>query len=621
MVFALSLILLQTSASAQGQFNLLLQGNTTITQGSYYSIPVAATNLSFVVYAAVSDTPIYTMIMNSSQYSDFQNTLDINDSIVVNYTNFTIELMLQNKTRYMVLYSPNSEANVSYYVNATSNFSHANSTTFAGAFFELPPYSSKGFRIHSESEGSPFNMTLYGISDEPVLYSVYDTSTGKVVFNTTTPQTVTNLNASAANDTSGYNLRLQPGNYTLNITNPSARNAIVYYAYGMFPDYIDPFLENSRQLSQGLAPTGIASFGLTYRNGKPVPYHIATEQVIGYANITSMEVNNPTNATTANETGFSNGLSAQLNEILVVVDKNGQKFVYWPQDVAYMTTNTSTSGIIQMEDNILNMSGDCSVLSNKSVYAPSGGYVSPLSIPNHCSQYYYGIYNRSTTAFDYTLPLNLYLIMNVSAIPNTGTLVSMGVRINDTGTIWFDNVTLLDPNVSGAYLYVSGNEYTPSGAANLNSAYYDSEFIFGGPGNGTSANFTNASAQLQMYYYDNTTDTLETFPSTYTFGADTAEASYNLHVSYKDGYAVLSHGNATFNNLYQSPPESFFVKHNETTPTAQVRQISSTPQYNMGFIDTAFGIMFLLVLLVWRHIRRIHARKHGLVRSPASKRK
>ena len=131
MVFALSLILLQTSASAQGQFNLFLQGNTTITQGSYYSIPVAATNLSFVVYAAVSDTPIYTMIMNSSQYSDFQNTLDINDSIVVNYTNFTIELMLQNKTRYMVLYSPNSSrtemalgwfsALASYHIDITQN--------------------------------------------------------------------------------------------------------------------------------------------------------------------------------------------------------------------------------------------------------------------------------------------------------------------------------------------------------------------------------------------------------------------------------------------------------------------------------------------------------------------
>ena len=617
LVSALLFATLQAAAPAQQLFNLSLQGNVTIAAGTYYSIPVAPTNLSFVVYSVSSDVPVYTLVMNGSEYSAFKTAPNANDSLIVNYANSTIEAMLQNRTRYIVIYSPYSEANASYSISATSNFSHTNATTYAGAYVHINPHGTGSYPLHIETKGSPFNLTLLGISDNPVYYSIYDNTTGQTVFNTTYPSTVTNLNTSGANATYGYDLRLQPGSYMLNITNAGGGNATVYYTYKIHPDYVDPFLLNGFDLSEGFAPIGIASFGLLYRNGVPVPYNISATQIVGYANITSLEVNNPTNATTANITGFSNGLSMQLNDVLVVTDKNGDRFVYWPQDVAFMTTNSSTSGMIQMEDNILNMSGDCAILSNSSVYSTSGGYVSELPVSGQCSQFYYGIYNRSTAEFNYTLPLRLYLVMNVSVLPGTGTMVSMGVRYGNNSTVWFDNVTLLDPNVSDAHFYVSGNQYTPAGASSPGGTYYDSELVFGGPGNGALANFTSANAELQMYYFNSTTHELDTFPSAYTFGADTAEAAANLSVNYSNGYAVLSLGTPRFDNLYMSPPKSVYVKNGESVPsppsqTAEVQNAS----YLIGSLQLSFGIVFLLVLLAWHHIRLTHARKHRLIRSP-----
>ena len=620
---ALLLALLQATAPAQQPFNLVLQGNVTITAGAYYSIPVVPTNLSFVVYSVSSDVPVYTLVMNGSEYSAFKALPSANDSQIVNYANSTIEAMLQNETRYIVIFSPNSEANASYYINATSNFSHSNATTFVGAYVRINPYGMASYPLHVETEGSPFNLTLLGISDNPVYYSIYDNTTGQIVFNTTPPSTITNLNTSGANITYGYSLRLQPGSYTLNITNAGAGNATVYYTYRIHPDYVDPFLLNGFDLSEGFAPIGIASFGLLYRNGVPVPYNVSTTQIVGYSNITSLEVDNPTNSTTANITGFSSGLSMQLNDVLVVTDKNGDRFVYWPQDVAFIVTNSSTTGAIQMEDNILNMSGDCAVLSNSSVYSTSGGYVSELPISGQCSQFYYGVYNKSAAEFNYTLPLRLYLVMNASVLPGTGTEVGMGVGYGNNSTVWFDNVTLLDPNVSDAYFYVSGNQYTPAGASSPGGTYYDSELVFGGPGNGAIANFTSANAMLQMYYLNSTTHGLDTFPSAYTFGADTSETSANLSVDYRDGYAVLSLGTPRFNNLYMSPPESFYLKNGESVPSPLLQSAASVQNasYLIGSLQLTFGIVFLLALLVWHHVRLTHARKHGLIRSPISAKK
>ena len=47
------------------------------------------------------------------------------------------------------------------------------------------------------------------------------------------------------------------------------------------------------------------------------------------------------------------------------------------------------------------------------------------------------------------------------------------------------------------------------------------------------------NADLALFYWD---QTLEAFPSLYTFGVNTAESAYNIRVSYGDGVAEATSG-------------------------------------------------------------------------------
>ena len=59
---------------------------------------------------------------------------------------------------------------------------------------------------------------------------------------------------------------------------------------------------------------------------------------------------------------------------------------------------------------------------------------------------------------------------------------------------------------------------------------YDAEFVFGGESYGETTAFTEMNASLSLYY--NTTEgTLATFPSVYSFGSDTVEATTDLQTN------------------------------------------------------------------------------------------
>jgi Predicted solute binding protein len=84
-------------------------------------------------------------------------------------------------------------------------------------------------------------------------------------------------------------------------------------------------------------------------------------------------------------------------------------------------------------------------------------------------------------------------------------------------------------------------EYTPAGPTGLYGSYYDTELIFGGGGDGEITTFKNISATLGLFYLQN--NEYVEFPSYYTFGGDTAEATDNVHVTFTpQGYAELSVG-------------------------------------------------------------------------------
>jgi thermopsin len=119
----------------------------------------------------------------------------------------------------------------------------------------------------------------------------------------------------------------------------------------------------------------------------------------------------------------------------------------------------------------------------------------------------------------------------------------MGAQMlrNGTGPVtsvnWFDNITIKDPTVQNAYFFVSGSQTTPDGL------YYDTELTFGGENNGEATNFTQMNATLGIFYYDAATKALDSFPSLYSFGGDTAEAADNLQVSYAgNGFSQVTTG-------------------------------------------------------------------------------
>lgn len=613
-----------------GQFNLATNGIVVVHAHDYYAIPVKATNLSFVLYLTSSNVSVDTLVLSEAQLQEFNSTKNVNDSLVSNYSNSLINVFLTNQTRYVVLYSPYANAKVSYLVNATSNFTHSNETTFVGAYLTVPAYSSISFPLHLATRGSPFSINLTGLSTQPLSYAIRNLETGTTVFNTS-QVTITNLSISGFNATFAYRLRLQPGLYSLNITSTSSNATTVYVSYRIFPDYVDPFLFykfGHANFSNGHVPTGIASFGLYNDSGKIVPYSLITGQVVGDINLTSLMVN--TSPSLNSGPVYPYVMSIQLNDLLVVINNDGSRFVYWPQNVGVFYTNSTNSGQMEFTDNIWNDSSSVPTLSNSSLISYDHGGVYPTDRNYTCPHVlcWYDLRNASLNT--YTLPLDLLLIINETVIPGNGVLVQFGYAQNnatsDIHPIWFDNVELLDPNVNSAGIYLSGNQYTPSGGLFQNGLFYDSELVFVGGGSLAIANFTNVSARLGLYYYNLTSGRLVPYPSTYTFGSETGETSQNIRVNNDGNYAALSIGNPKYESLYRSPTAkqfqlagdvSFLPLQNSTgtepQPVTPTHNSHNSSQYLLYAVVAA-------VLLVAAYIvyRLLHAR-HTAAKTGKSK--
>lgn len=286
-------------------------------------------------------------------------------------------------------------------------------------------------------------------------------------------------------------------------------------------------------------PTGIASFGLTNESGIDAPYVIASTDVVGLASISSMDALN----SSANSVGANpSGVTIQLNSMLVVDEGGNRSQAYWCQNTPDFVTAASR---VALADNVWN-SSVTGFLSNDSITSQGGGgYVSTFQ-QNGTTQYYYAYEETNST---YSIPLGVVLLMNATAEPGTGVLIQFGARMTGDvlgvqGTDWFDNVTIHDPAVSGAYFATDGNYSTPIGS------YYDTELVFAGEGNGEETSFTSLAASLGLYYANGTNGFMSAFPSYFSFGQDTAEAADNLRVSYLgNGEARVSRGTPNYDYL------------------------------------------------------------------------
>jgi thermopsin len=328
------------------------------------------------------------------------------------------------------------------------------------------------------------------------------------------------------------------------------------------------------------------------------PYTIESSDAVGVADITAFQAYN-SSAAASNDT--LSGATLQLNSILTVNEQGGLQQFYWVQNTPDFVTSASQ---VAWADNIWNFSVS-GILSNSTITSPDGGYA--FSYYNSGNPGYYYSFESSNST--YRLPLQLALIISETTIPGTGVLVQMGAQEIGNGSApaqainWFDNATILDPTVQSAALYVSGNVTTPNGL------YSDTELVFGGEGNGETTHFTQLSASLGLFYGNTTAGTQTAFPSYYSFGGDTGEATDDLSVSYTgNGFSTLAVGTpdyvylGTASGTYTLPlagatVSTSFSAASSTSTASQSSSSGSASSFPLSYLATVVVLLSVAVLL------------------------
>ena len=523
-----------TAATTNSTGTISRNGTLELPRGNFGNVPIQINTTSYLVYETQSDVPISTAVMNAGQFQAFsQGQNNISDAASdQNGTSNLNALLLTNGTYYLAFFAFQGAAKISYFYSVISNITVQNATTYVGAYLTIPPFSDLAQIVHLQTLGSPNVMELFGVSNQSIAYSLYDNTTHMETFASPGSETVTNMSLTSAGNLSlGYNVTLSRGLYTLFLTNNKSTPAFVYFDYQLLPAYVNPYLI-SLEHPLPPAPTGIGAFGIYNNSGKITPYTAEGSSVIGYANISSMMAVNPNDTTD----GRAN---LQMNAVLQVKNGDNSSFVYWPQNVMWFATNASAAGRqVLYRNNVFNMTGDHAILTNDSIHGT--GFVSG----DPTLGYYYGNYN-STYLYGYQFPLEFVLYINETVQSGHGVWLYTGVQllrngsssVGNSGTVWFDKIFIVDPNVTSANFVVTGSQYTPTGSNTLLGAFYDTELVFGGDLGGRSANFTSLRADLSLFYYN---QSVKSYPSVYAFGADTAEAAYNLQAAYHGQAVALS---------------------------------------------------------------------------------
>ncbi len=267
------------------------------------------------------------------------------------------------------------------------------------------------------------------------------------------------------------------------------------------PEYLNGLQRTeliNRELSsnQYNMPVGIVALGLS---GTDKNWTIYTNSVLGVANISQLNG--------VSTIGYNHsGSSLQLNAILYSCINDVQK-VYWLQDVARFDQYTNK---LEFVENIWNFSNSKDIPSN-----------TPIS-------------DNQSKSILYELPLNLSLLINVSnGVHNTTVNFYYGIY-NEASKHW--NYMLykrVNTNNTPRSRIVIAPAITPA------NTYYDSEFVFAGPGSKSIEYFSVLNAHLSLFYLNSTSGNYVTFPEYFTKGLDTGEVSYNLKSTILKDQAIV----------------------------------------------------------------------------------
>jgi thermopsin len=385
-----------------------------------------------------------------------------------------------------------------------------------------------------------------------------------------------------------YSTKVNEGVYFL-VFYASGYSANVSYNIQTFP--ISPYINYPLTSPQ---PTGISTFGLNNKSGIVTPYTIESSDVVGVADIASMQAYNAS-APAINDT--VSGATLQMNSLLVVNELGGSQQVYWVQDTPDFVTSTLQ---VSWADNIWNASVS-GFLSNSTITSQDGGYA--YSFNNFGSTAYYYSFQSSNSS--YSLPLKLALVESETIVSGVGVQVQMGVQVLGNGSApskavnWFDTATIHDPAVQSASFYVSGNATAPDGL------FYETELVFGGEGNGEATFFNQMSASLGLFYGNSTTAQQTAYPTYYTFGGNTGETADNLQVTYlTDGFASVSAGTPNYVYLgaasgsFSLPRAGTQVSLPTATATATSSQTASSGSNAPILTYAALGTLVVVILVV-----------------------
>ncbi len=346
-----------------------------------------------------------------------------------------------------------------------------------------------------------------------------------------------NLEVSYSNGTQVYSGPVTSGMAHV-LLNPGAYNIVAEsdFTYSIVPD----------KFNRTIFSTGIASYGITSNSGQLSAYQIQTSEVLGIASISKIMAYNAT---------LPGGLSPstaglQLNVVANVSYDGNKTQVFWLQDVAQFDTS---AGYYYLDDNIWNSSALDANISSSSI--SGNGEILVYTNANGATQnvYAYAASNRIST----NLPMNITLLIKTYIVDGHSMIsfgYSQGFTVTDGKVSYkphfYDNVSL-NINATNISIIVTPYYVAPSFIP------YDTEFVFGGPGNGASTYFESLNANLSLLYYNNAINGLSYFPSYYNFGEDTAESSDNLQTSIlTNSFANVSVTTGTPNYGYVSSSQS-----------------------------------------------------------------
>ncbi|QKQ99148.1 hypothetical protein GWK48_00945 [Metallosphaera tengchongensis] len=515
-------IILLLVASVSPYVLISTSNSTVLPSGHFIFFPLDVKSPQILTYSWNASGDIEVSLMTSSQFNAFVNgTTTAFTGLYITNSSYRNELLLMPGSYYLVFYAFMGQVTLNY----SYNLSNTNVT-----YSLQPGY----YEYYTLNLTYPFHLNLFLVSNSSISVEVYSKNTTFLSLSPPSRSILTFVNKT---------ITLNPGEYNVTIRGVGNTTTSIYDLITYSSIYPNPL-----SLNKVYYPMGVASYGVFNESGVLVPYSVIASSVIGLVNITSIMEYNATEKL-LNVSPYS--ASLQLNVPVVVV--NGiHNQTYWAQNVVTFLTNESA---LCYDSSILNVSNENATLSNFSIQGKGAVY------PPFNSGYYY---RYATHTVKYKEPLAFLLSINVSVLKKLGVNLKFGVKLLQNGTYkggnwtYFDSVLINDPSVTKAYLYVSG--YSSPEVLN----YYDAELVFGGGGNGGTAQFLNLSAYLALFYYNGST---RAFPSVYSMGGDTAETASNVQVYLKSGAVYVTVG--------QDDPKFLTNQFSATLPQASKNQVSN----------------------------------------------